>query len=385
MQHGTDDSAVFLPRGRFDASQALSATKVPSLRASLRASRGRPSADVARRIEERERRMQTATESSAPRSRPAPVPGAAAAAASAPAPAFQAIPFFAAASANRRAVTTSAGPCDLPILYADASLLTLVYAVRPELARAHVDQAGLEPLVAFGKAWMVLCAFEYRATTIGPYGELGLGVLAKRKGTAPSLLSLARDQRAVRDAGLFVTNLPVTTEPARAAGEELWGFPKYVSGIETSFRKDGVRITLERELENFAEARVPPEDGGPPPLLVLRQSRATHRADGRGDRIDRRMGGRGERGGKAPRRRPDGADPARARGPQAGLRVRDGSHEGDLAGGRGGRNARRDRRPPAGRGWSGVVSYGTGVGAPPGRRTPRKGASGLPIRPRTPR
>jgi hypothetical protein len=157
------------------------------------------------------------------------------------------IPFF--ANVVQRPMTTSAGPCDLPILYSDASLLTLVYGIAPDLARTQVDSRGFEPIVLFGKAWVALCAFEYRKTTIGPYGELGLGVLVKRMGTSPSLTGLLRDQRKVRDAGLFVTSLPVTTANARAAGFELWGFPKYQTGIETSFQKDRVRIVLERELE----------------------------------------------------------------------------------------------------------------------------------------
>lgn len=146
-------------------------------------------------------------------------------------------------------LSTSAGPCDLPILYSDASLLTLLYAVHPDRARAQVDGRAFEPWVLFGKAWLALCAFEYRETTIGPYGELGLGLLVKRRGTSPSLLAFARDQRGVTDAGLFVTNLPVTTPGARAAGVELWGFPKYVTGMATDFRKDAVRVVLEREIE----------------------------------------------------------------------------------------------------------------------------------------
>jgi hypothetical protein len=149
--------------------------------------------------------------------------------------------------------TTSAGPCELPILYSDASLLTLLYAVDPARAQSErtlgIDPRAFEPLVVLGKAWMVLCAFEYRATSIGPYGELGLGLLVKRSGTSPSILALARDQRKVAEAGLFVTNLPVTTEGARAAGFELWGFPKYVNPIETSFRPERVRIALGGEIE----------------------------------------------------------------------------------------------------------------------------------------
>ena len=156
-------------------------------------------------------------------------------------------PFF--ATVSPRTVSTSAGPCPLPILYSDASLLTLVYSVDPAVARTVMDSRGFEPLVMFGKAWAAFCAFEYRETTIGPYGELGVGVFAKRRGTSPSLLRLARDQRKERDAAILVTNLPVTTANARAAGVELWGFPKYVTGIETTFRRDSVRIVLEQEFE----------------------------------------------------------------------------------------------------------------------------------------
>jgi hypothetical protein len=156
-------------------------------------------------------------------------------------------PFF--AGVTPKTVSTSAGPSPLPILYTDASLLTLVYAVDPTLVLTSIDSRGFEPLVIFGKAWAVFCAFEYRETAIGPYGELGVGVLVKRRGTSPSVFGLARDQRKERDAGIFVTNLPVTTERARAAGVELWGFPKYVNAIETTFRKGGVRVVLEHEFE----------------------------------------------------------------------------------------------------------------------------------------
>jgi hypothetical protein len=155
-------------------------------------------------------------------------------------------PFFLGVSPEP--VSTSAGPCPLPILYFDASLLMLVYSVDPALARPFVDARGFEPLVLFGKAWAVFAAFEYRESTIGPYGEVGVGVLSKRVGTSPSLLGLVRDQRKEKNAGIYVTNLPVTTTSARAAGFELWGFPKYVTGIETTFRKDGIRVVLEREV-----------------------------------------------------------------------------------------------------------------------------------------
>lgn len=155
-------------------------------------------------------------------------------------------PFF--ASIRQQPVVTGAGPCDLPILYWGASMAMVIYRVDPEITRPFID-GPFEPWPVLGKALVMLCLFEYRDTTIGPYGEVGLGVLIKRTGTRPSLLGAVRDLRQVQAAGLFVINLPVTTDVARAAGRELWGYPKYVAPMETNFREDGFRFVLGGEFE----------------------------------------------------------------------------------------------------------------------------------------
>jgi hypothetical protein len=161
-------------------------------------------------------------------------------------------PFF--SGLRRQTVRTSAGPCELPILYSDASLLGLLYRVDAERARELVDPT-FEPWVIFGKALAMIALFEYRETTIGPYGEIGVGVLVKRRGSSPSLARALVDLRKERDAGLYVINLPVTTEAARSAGRELWGYPKYVAPIDTRFRPDSIRIGLGKELEVAMDLR----------------------------------------------------------------------------------------------------------------------------------
>lgn len=148
----------------------------------------------------------------------------------------------------RERAETSAGPCDLPIAYEDASLLTAIWRVDPGRARPLVPGA-LEPWLVLGKALAMLCIFEYRQTSIGPYGEIGLGILARRKGTRPSLLRVLGDLRKEEDQGLYVTNLPVTTEKARAAGVEIWGYPKYVAEIHTRFARDSVDAELGGEFK----------------------------------------------------------------------------------------------------------------------------------------
>jgi hypothetical protein len=150
-------------------------------------------------------------------------------------------------------VSTTGGECELPLLYHDGGLLTLGWAVDPARARELFDERpdgrAFEPWVIAGRAWALVCAFEYRKTSIGPYGELGIGVLAKRRGSSPSVLRFARDMRKEREAGLFVVNLPVTTDRARRAGRELWGYPKYVEKMQSTFDRDAIRFVLENEFE----------------------------------------------------------------------------------------------------------------------------------------
>lgn len=143
---------------------------------------------------------------------------------------------------------TSAGPCDLPILYNDASMVGVVYRVDTKKVTELLGSSSpFEPLLVFGKALCVVSAFEYRETTVGIYNEIGLAILVKRKDTSPSLFRLVRDIRQQEEQALLVVNLPVTTKEARAAGFEIWGYPKYVTGIDTNFAADHTYVTLENE------------------------------------------------------------------------------------------------------------------------------------------
>ena len=135
----------------------------------------------------------------------------------------------------------------LPITYEDGSLLTLMYRIDPSVAAAVVPPA-FEPMTVLGKALVIVAAFDYRQSTIGPYGELGVGVQVKRKGSSPSVLKWARDPRQQDEQGIWVCSLPVTTETARTAGIEVWGYPKYLCEMESSFTRKGVRFRLGDEL-----------------------------------------------------------------------------------------------------------------------------------------
>lgn len=136
---------------------------------------------------------------------------------------------------------------DLPFLIHDGSLLTLFYRVELEAARSVVP-SGFEPMRVLGKALVIVAAFDYRDTSVGPYGELGVGVQVKKIGTSPSVLGWARDPRQQPEQGIWVANLPVTSEAARFAGVEQWGYPKYVTKMNKRFDASGVSFELDSEV-----------------------------------------------------------------------------------------------------------------------------------------
>lgn len=163
---------------------------------------------------------------------------------------------------------TSAGLCPMPIFYTDASLLGFIYLIDPARARALLEESPFEPLLFFGKAMVQLVTFEYRESSIGAYNELALALEVKLRGRNTSPLRALLAPRRGDDHGSHILNLPVTTESACAAGKELWGFPKYVTGIETEFRARAVRATLEGELEIDCGAPGFVRTPGPPLVTI---------------------------------------------------------------------------------------------------------------------
>jgi hypothetical protein len=136
----------------------------------------------------------------------------------------------------------------LPILYRDASWIGVFFEVDPKVARETLSPHGLEPWEVFGRALGAIYAWDYRDSSIGPYREVGLGLQAKLPGTRPSLLQFARNMLAQDEQGIWVESLPVTTSAACDAGIEVWGYPKYVTEIQTNIGPEGSLVTLSGEL-----------------------------------------------------------------------------------------------------------------------------------------
>jgi hypothetical protein len=130
----------------------------------------------------------------------------------------------------------SGGEIDVPIRYYDGSNVFAVFAADPAAVDDKLAGTGLIPALRIGRRPLVaLSIYEYRQTSIGPYNEVGLAILVypERFRRSRSVLGwrdvLRRPDR--RDQGVYITDLPVTTPDACAAGCEIWGFPKFVAPI----------------------------------------------------------------------------------------------------------------------------------------------------------
>jgi hypothetical protein len=158
-------------------------------------------------------------------------------------------PFF---NVPKTTVTTSEGEVQLPICYFDASHYMALFRVDAARAAARLQDVPLDPVLVARRAVAILSFFQYRDTAIGPYHEVGLALLVAPRGQAPALKSFTDLlQPAYRDVlGSYVLDLPVSTPLAKAAGCEIWGYPKFVG-----------RLPIQRD-ENRLRAEVFDPDGG---------------------------------------------------------------------------------------------------------------------------
>lgn len=141
-------------------------------------------------------------------------------------------PFF---QTPQDAHETSAGSVRLPILYYDTSNVLAFFRAPTEAAAELLAGTGLKPAYNFfGSTIVGLSFYEYRETSVGAYNEVGLAipVLDAKQRRGP--ITLFDPYRSVerRKTGFYVVDLPVTTKIANAAGRELWGYPKFVTGID---------------------------------------------------------------------------------------------------------------------------------------------------------
>ena len=115
----------------------------------------------------------------------------------------------------------------------------------------------LTPLrVGARRGAVALIGIDYRAVgSLEPYREFAVIVPVASDGSGGVPTSLS-------GIGGYVLDLPVTNEPARALGDEIWGFPKSVTDIDIDGTPTSLSVSLRDEGQPDVELSVAPGESG---------------------------------------------------------------------------------------------------------------------------
>lgn len=155
-------------------------------------------------------------------------------------------------------------PFRLPVGTAGSPALMAAYRVDPKAARAVLPGQELHPVRVGGSGVLVVAVVDYQDTTIGRYVEFCIGVLCSRGETAaPPLLPLLL--RRAMGTGIYIYDLPVSSEISAKGGLGIWGMGKrqanldFVVGADTvssQYDLDG-QLVMRVEVPRTSRLRVP--------------------------------------------------------------------------------------------------------------------------------
>ncbi len=133
--------------------------------------------------------------------------------------------------------TTSYTPTQVPMFFYRMAARIVNYFIDYEKVLPKLEGTGLKPCRFFkDKSMVSLIFFNYQDVTIGAYDEVVISIMCYPEALgAPSLpiptIMLAKKAALWKKLGSYVLEMPVTIPAARAAGREIWGFPKFLTTI----------------------------------------------------------------------------------------------------------------------------------------------------------
>ncbi len=157
-------------------------------------------------------------------------------------------------------VTHNGTTFELPILYFRDDFFGLYFTVDLKKVKAIIPSDNLHPLILpNGRAVIGVAGYNYRETTIGPYGEIPVAipvVMNKRMSRLSSLFPLLKESN-YPGFGVLVQHLPVTKVSARDAGRGEWGFTKFVADMRFRITPESLGCSMSDEGEFILELHVP--------------------------------------------------------------------------------------------------------------------------------
>lgn len=129
-----------------------------------------------------------------------------------------------------------------PTFYYETTAITIAFTAPLTQVQKLLPSPQLKPLrMTPWHALVTLVAYEFRDTDIGPYNEVLIG-FPVTVGESTSVFFGAR--QALKEPIVYIAHLPVTTEIARYAGAEFFGYPKFVAEIEFMREHDWINCHL---------------------------------------------------------------------------------------------------------------------------------------------
>ncbi len=157
-------------------------------------------------------------------------------------------------------VTYGQANFDLPILYFRDDFFGLYFSASYRKVKAIMPSPNLHPLrLPHGRAVIVIAAYNYRDTTIGPYGEIPVAipvVFNSKKGPISSLVPLLRESN-YPGFGVLVQHLPVTKVVARDAGRGEWGYTKFVADMTFRATPEYFQCSMKEKQTHILDLHVP--------------------------------------------------------------------------------------------------------------------------------
>jgi hypothetical protein len=138
----------------------------------------------------------------------------------------------------QQTVNISAGTTFLPCFFRKVHYTVCLFSADKEAVLKKLESTPLVPALKWwGKYVVAIGLIRYDDCDLGQYNEMIASIPAMPQGITPPLSSWmdlvgSLDKRKV---GQHIIHIPVTSEFSRAAGYELWGYPKIVAPVEHDF------------------------------------------------------------------------------------------------------------------------------------------------------
>jgi hypothetical protein len=119
----------------------------------------------------------------------------------------------------------------MPVTCWEASVMVAAFLINWDKARMLLPPGDIHPLRLWKRAVLSIVVLETRRTDIGAYVEHNIGI-ACTHGARPAPPLLPSIFPRLFGTGVYVCDLPVSSEIAVKAGKGIWGMPKHQANLD---------------------------------------------------------------------------------------------------------------------------------------------------------